>query len=81
MKMPHDDFEAWIRERSSGCLEESEINDLCKGDLDFESGEYTFQNQSVQAQWEAWRAALDTKQKEIDALVERYSSSGVYRNG
>ena len=58
MKMSHDDFENWIRERSSGCMEPSDIGELCKGDLDFDSGEYTFQNQSVQSQWEAWQAAL-----------------------
>lgn len=58
MKMQHDNFESWIRERCSGCMESSEIDELCKGDLDFESGEYTFSNQSVQAQWEAWKAAL-----------------------
>jgi hypothetical protein len=55
-KMLHDDFEAWLRERSSGCMEQSEIDGICEGDLDFDSGEYTFRDQSVQAQWEAWQA-------------------------
>lgn len=61
MKMQHDDFELWIRERSSGCMEPSEIDELCIGDLDFASGEYTFLDISVQAQWEAWQAALQLK--------------------
>lgn len=56
-KMSHDDFEAWIRERASGCMEQSKVDEMCKGDLDFDSGEYTFRDQSVQAQWESWQAA------------------------
>jgi len=59
MKMIHDDFEAWIRNRASGCMEPEEIDALCKGELDFESGEYTFRDASVQGQWEAWQAALE----------------------
>ena len=60
-KMMHDDFESWIRERSRGCMEQDEIDDLCKGDMDFDSGEYTFRNLSVQGQWEAWQASYENK--------------------
>ncbi len=56
-RMMHDDFEAWIRERASGCMEQSEIDAICEGDLDFDIGEYAFRDQGVQAQWEAWQAA------------------------
>lgn len=57
MKMMHDRFEAWIRERCSGCLEQYEIDQLCTGELDFDSGEYTFNATEVQGQWEAWQEA------------------------
>jgi hypothetical protein len=60
MKMQHDDFENWIRERAGACVEPEVIDELCKGDLDFDSGEYTFRNAGVQAQWAAWQAALLT---------------------
>lgn len=56
--MLHDDFEAWIRARAIGCMEQDEIDELCKADLDLASHEYTFRDDSVQAQWEAWQAAL-----------------------
>lgn len=38
-KMVHDSFEAWIRERSSGCMEQPEIDAICEGALDFDSGD------------------------------------------
>jgi hypothetical protein len=56
MKMMHDDFEAWIRDTARGCMEEKEIDTFCHGELD-QSGEYTFSDQHVQAQWMAWQAA------------------------
>jgi len=59
-KMMHDDFEAWIRDRCRACIEESEIDELCKGDLDFDSGDYTFRDPTVQGQWEAWQAAMES---------------------
>lgn len=54
-QLEFDTFELWIRDRSRGCLDELEIEDLCRGEMDFETGEYTFLNQSVQSQWEAWQ--------------------------
>jgi len=62
-KMIHDDFEAWIRDRSRGCMEPCEIDELCKGDLDFESGDYTFRDLAVQGQWEAWQAAIESARR------------------
>jgi len=59
-KMMHDDFESWIRDRSRGCIEQHEIDDLCKGDVDFESHIYTFRDPGVQGQWEAWLAAIES---------------------
>lgn len=57
MKLVFDAFERWVRERSSGCMEPSELDELCKGDMDIESGEYVFRNPGVQGQWEAWQAS------------------------
>lgn len=57
MKMKHDAFEAWIRERCRGCVEQEDIDQLCAGELDFDSGEYTFHDSEAQGQWEAWQAA------------------------
>lgn len=57
MKMLHDDFENWLRDRCRCCMEPEEIDAYCKADLDMESGEYVFRNEAVQAQWEAWRTA------------------------
>lgn len=56
--MMHDDFENWIIEQSRGCLSDEERSELFKAELDFDSGEYIYENQSVQGQWEAWQAAL-----------------------
>ena len=71
-KMTHDDFESWIRERSCGCMEQYEIDYMCRGFMDFDSGEYTFRDSSVQGQWEAWQASHESKSlmdaKEIDKL-------------
>ena len=61
--MLHDDFEAWIRDRCRGCMEQEEIDEYCRADLDLETFEYTFQNEAVQAQWEAWQAALSSNQR------------------
>lgn len=63
MKMTHDDFEAWIRDRSRCCMEQEEIDRACIGELDFDSGEYTFRDDAVQAQWEAWQAAIEHAMK------------------
>ena len=61
MKLAFDDFEKWIRERSQGCMEQGEIENLCKGNLDFTSGDYTYFDQGMQAQWEAWQASTKVK--------------------
>jgi len=58
-KMMHDDFEVWIRNDCRGCLEQCEIDALCEGDMDFDTGEYTFRDVTVQGQWEAWQAAME----------------------
>lgn len=60
-QMFHDDFESWIRARAEGCCDEKELARLVAADLDFDSGEYTFRDQSVQMQWEAWKAALESQ--------------------
>lgn len=57
MKMSHDTFERWIRDRCRGCMEESEIHEICKGELECESGDYEFDDPFIQGQWEAWQAA------------------------
>jgi len=67
-KMMQDDFESWIRDRCRACIEESEIDDICKGDLDFESRIYTFRDATVQGQWEAWQACYAATQCETAAL-------------
>jgi hypothetical protein len=59
-KMLHDDFEAWIRDRARGCEVPGIVDELCKGEMDFDSGEYTFENPGVQAQWKAWQAAYQS---------------------
>lgn len=64
-KMLHDDFEAWIRDRARGCMEQEEIDELCKADLDLDSHEYTFRDDSMQAQWEAWQAAKASGENQI----------------
>ena len=63
MKMQHDEFETWIRDRCRGCLAQDEIDQLCIGELDFDSGEYTFSSTEVQGQWEAWQAATEHAKK------------------
>lgn len=63
MKMKHDAFEAWIRDRCRGCIEQDDIDQLCIGELDFDSGEYTFLSTEVQGQWEAWQAATEHAKK------------------
>jgi len=57
MTLEFDAFEAWIRDQARGCMERSEIDEFCVGEMDFDSGEYTFQDLTVQAQWVAWQAA------------------------
>ncbi len=59
MKMIFDEFEAWIRDRSRGCMEQHEIDAICAGDMDFETGEYTFLDPVTQGQWEAWQASAN----------------------
>lgn len=59
MKMLHDGFEAWVRDCSRGCLEPSEIDELCMGEFDFDGETYHFTDPTVQAQWEAWQAAIE----------------------
>lgn len=59
--MQHDEFEAWVRDRSRGCLDDAEIDELCRGELDFDSGDYVFTNLVVQGQWEAWQAAMSSR--------------------
>jgi hypothetical protein len=67
MKLDFDDFESWIRDRSLGCMDADEIERLCRGGYDIEAeGPYTFEDQSVQAQWEAWQEA----KKGTTALIE-----------
>ena len=70
-KMLHDDFEAWIRDRCRGCIEQPEIDEYCKGDLDFDTGAYTFRDQAVQAQWESWQAATLTELENEICLYKR----------
>jgi len=69
-KMMHDDFEAWIRYRCRACIEESEIDDICKGDMDVDTGEYTFRDVTVQGQWEAWQAAIALNSSQVIAWRE-----------
>jgi len=57
--MMHDDFEAWVRHRCSACLEPHQIDKLCSGELDIDSGDYTFEDNVTQAQWEAWQASKE----------------------
>ena len=47
LKMQHDDFEQWVRNRSRSCMESAEIDEICKGHLDFDSGEYWFFDNAV----------------------------------
>ena len=61
MRMAFDDFEKWIRERCQGCMEQGEVENLLKGNLDFTSGDYTYFDQGIQAQWEAWQASTKVK--------------------
>ena len=67
-KMMHDDFETWLRDRCRGCMEQDEIDEICLGDADFDTGEYTFSTPSVQGQWEAWQACYAATQCETAAL-------------
>lgn len=54
-----DRFEAWIRDRSRACMMDYEIDDLMSGSFDIDgSGGFIFEDSAVQAQWEAWQAAL-----------------------
>lgn len=78
-KMLHDDFEAWIRDRARGCMEQEEIDELCKADLDLDSHEYTFRDDSMQAQWEAWQAAKASGENQITVSTwanETFGPSG-----
>jgi len=77
MKNERDAFEAWIRDCARGCMEQEEIDELCKCEADFDGETYHFLNPIVQAQWDAWSAALDNKAKEIDAMLERYGGGPI----
>jgi hypothetical protein len=44
-------------------MEQEEIDEYCRADLDLETFEYTFRNEAVQSQWEAWQAALSSNQR------------------
>ena len=58
MRMNHDYFEEWLRDRMRGCEEQETIDTLCQATMDMDSGEYVFDDPGVQAQWEAWQACL-----------------------
>jgi len=58
-----DAFEAWIRDRSRGCMEQDEIDEICKGSFDLDGEWYGFECPAVQAQWEAWQAAIESARR------------------
>lgn len=56
----HDKFREWLRSRSNDCEQlKLVLDNLLAGEYDSEKQEYTFFHAPVQAQWEAWKAALD----------------------
>ena len=59
-------FNAWVRGRSQGCMSDDEISGILATDCE-DPSEYV--DQSVQAQWEAWKAAL-----EFEVAYKRKSS-------
>jgi len=65
MKLAFDGFESWIRNRASGCMEQHEIDLMCEGDMDSDSGEYTFRDTGVQGQWEAWQGLCESRSRSI----------------
>lgn len=77
-KMPHGSFEAWIRARAGGCVEPDLIDELCKASFDFGSGEYVFCNAGVQAQWEAWQAAIEMKNNLESGVCECHERDSSY---
>lgn len=81
MKMMHDDFEAWVRDRCRGCMEQNEIDDICQGGLDFETGEYTFLDSVTQAQWEAWKAAREFNWIPVSSRLPEHRRRVVVRTG
>lgn len=78
MKMTHDDFEAWIRDRCRCCVEQDDIDQLCSGELDFDSGEYTFCSSEVQGQWEAWQAAIEHISSQKNLVCTCHPRDGSY---
>jgi len=65
--MMHGDFEDWFRNNYSCCYEQYEINELCRGDS--ESGNYTFYDDGVQKQWEAWQACEENYHRKLKELI------------
>lgn len=70
MEMVHDEFEAWIRQRKVESTNKAEVDELCKGELDLNSGEYVFANEYVQAQWEAWQASRESYNRKQRRTIE-----------
>ena len=63
-------FHAWVKHRASGCMDDKEVANLLIGGLDNCVGGFSFQDDGVQAQWDAWQAALVWDQEEISDQEE-----------
>lgn len=55
-EIPWADFEAWFRSERPWYFDQRAIQDLLLADMN--DGVYAYRNQAVQAQWEAWQAAM-----------------------
>ena len=63
VSLEFDRFEAWFRS-SCTCLEENEIDDLLKIDVQetIDTDEFVFLNSETQHDWEVWQAAVSHDQ-------------------
>lgn len=59
-QLEFDRFEAWFRSTCT-CLEDDEINELLKTDLQesIDTEQFVFSNSETQHDWEVWQAASD----------------------
>jgi len=68
-KLEYDRFEAWFRSTCT-CLEEHEITELLKVDLQetVDTNGFVFENSGTQHDWEVWQAASSKPVAEIEQL-------------